>query len=191
MVVRLSPSFVAPSAVAVMSTVLLFGPASSQTETPGAPLPSITVDAPKQAARPHGPKEVANTVTSRRTSASRRTSPTAQPPSSISHVPSGPPGSVLGRLAKLEKSSSSCNGGCETSFKTGNAPWVGCSYSGGWWSTFSSTCTDTLTYTSYSNCLETKMFLGWEHYKARWICNGLAAGGKFKVAELKRSRLPR
>jgi hypothetical protein len=186
---RLPSSFAAPSAVAILSTALLCGPsgtAVSQTASGStAPLPSITVDAPKQAARPLRPKHEANTV------ASRRTSPTAQPPSSISHVASGPPGSVLGRLAKLEKSSSSCNGGCETSFKTGNAPWVGCSYSGGWWSTFSSTCTDTLTYTSYANCLETKQFLGWEHYKARWICNGLAAGGKFKVADLKRSKLER
>jgi len=182
---RLSSSFAAPSAVAILSTALLCGPSGTAVSQTAAPLPSITVDAPKQVARPHRPEHVANTV------ASRRASPTARAPSSISHVPSGPPGSVLGRLAKLEKSSSSCNGGCETSFKTGNAPWVGCSYSGGWWSTFSTTCTDTLTYTSYSNCLETKLFLGWEHYKARWICNGLAAGGKFKVAELKRSRLAR
>ena len=52
---RLSSSFIAPSAVAVLSTVLLCGPAASQT-APGsaAPLPSITVEAPKQVARPHG-----------------------------------------------------------------------------------------------------------------------------------------
>jgi hypothetical protein len=175
-------------AVASTSIALLLcgqsGTAISQTATGSAPLPSITVDAPKQVARPRRPEHVANTVSS------RRTSPTVQASSSVSHVPSGPPGSVLGRLGKLEKSASSCNGGCETSFKTGNAPWVGCSYSGGWWSTFSTTCTDTLTYTNYSNCLETKLFLGWEHYKARWICNGLAAGGKFRVAELKQSRHP-
>ena len=185
---RLSSSFAAPSAVAILTTALLCGPsgtAVSQTASgSAATLPSIRVEAPKQVATPNVPKQAANTV------GSRRASPTAQTPSSISHVPSGPPGSVLGRLAKLEKSSSSCNGGCETSFKTGNAPWVGCSYSAGWFSVFSSTCTDTLTYTSYSNCLETKKFLGWEHYKARWICSSLQAGGKFKVAELKRSRHP-
>jgi hypothetical protein len=171
-----------------LSSVLLCvpsGTAVSQTATgSAATLPDITVQAPKQVTRrqqsetPRRPR-VANT--------SRRTSPTSQTSSSISHVPSGPPGSTLGRLAKLEKSSSSCNGGCETSFKTGNAPWVGCSYSGGWWSTYSATCTDTLTYTSYENCVETKVFLGWEHYKAKWICSSLASGGKFKVAEVKRS----
>jgi hypothetical protein len=184
----LSPGFAAPPAVAILSIALLCGPsdtAMSQTATgSAATLPDITVQAPKPVARPQQVEtRAANTASSRRASL------TAQTPSSISHVPAGPPGSVLGRLGKLERSSSSCNGGCETSFKTGNAPWVGCSFSGGWWSTYSPTCTDTLTYTSYANCLETKLFLSWEHYKARWYCNSLASGGKFKVAELKRSGL--
>ena len=185
---RLSSSFAAPSAVAILSTALLCGPsgtAVSQTATgSAATLPSVTVEAPKQVARPQQvatpqrPKQGANTV------ASRRTPSTAQ-------TPSAAPGSILGKLAKLEKASSSCNGGCETSFKSGNAPWIGCSYSGGWFSTFSATCTDTLTYKSYADCLDTKLFLGWEHYKARWYCSGLQTGGKFQVAELKRSRHPR
>jgi hypothetical protein len=185
MVMRLSSSFVAPSAVAVLSTVLLWSPAASQTGTGSAPLPSITVDAPKQVARPHRPEHVANTV------ASRRTSPTARTSSSISHVASGPPGSVLGRLAKLEKSASSCNGGCETSFKTGNAPWVGCSLSGGLNSTYSSTCRDTLTYKDYLDCRDTKVFLGWEIRRVLWYCYSLQASGQFQVAELNRSRHPR
>ena len=197
---RLSSSFAVPSAVAILSTALLFGPsgtAVSQTATgSAAALPSITVEAPKQVARPHRPEREATTVTSHRTvashrtSASRRTSPTAQAPSSISQVRPGPPGSTLGRLAKLEKSSSSCNGGCETSFKTGNAPWVGCSFSSGGYATAlaSPTCTDTLSYTSFSNCIDTKLFVGWDHWRARLICRSLAIGGKFKVAELKRSR---
>jgi hypothetical protein len=194
---RLSSSFAAPSAVAILSTALLFGPsgtAVSQTATgSAAPLPSITVEAPKQVARPHRPEREANSVASHRTVASHRASPTAQAPSSISRVRPGPPGSVLGRLAKLEKSSSSCNGGCETSFKTGNAPWVGCSFSTGGYTTAlaSPTCTDTLSYTSFSNCMDTKLFVGWDHWRARIICNSLQAGGKFKVAELKRSGLPR
>jgi hypothetical protein len=184
---RLSSSFVAPSAVAVLSTVLLCSPAAPQTATGSATsLPTVTVEAPKQVARPRQvatPHRPANAV------ASRRTSPTAQ--TSISQVPSGAPGSVLGKLAKLEKSSSSCNGGCETSFKSGNAPWVGCSFSGGWYSTFSSTCTDTLTYKNYVDCMETKQFVGWDQRRAWWYCNSLAAGGKFQVADLKRSRTPR
>jgi hypothetical protein len=183
---RLSSSFVAPSAVAILSTVLLCGPASSQTATgSAAPLPTITVEAPKQVARPHMPKQVANTVASRRKSSAART------PSSTARTPSAAPDSILGKLAKLEKASSSCNGGCETSFKSGNAPWIGCSESAGNYSTFSTTCRDTLTYKNYANCVDTKWFLGWDQRRIWWHCSSLSAGGKFQVAELKRSRHPR
>ena len=51
---RISSSLVAPSAVAILSTSLLCGlsgTAVSQT-TPGSPLPSVTVTAPEQMARP-------------------------------------------------------------------------------------------------------------------------------------------
>jgi len=194
---RLSSSFVAPSAIAILSTTLLCGlsgTAMSQTATGSAtPLPGITVDAPKQVARPHRPTRVA----SRRTSSTARTStaptptartPTVQTSSASPEAIIAGPGSTLGKLAKLEKVSSSCNGGCETSFKTGNAPWVGCSESAGYFGTFSATCRDTLTYASYKGCIETKMFTGWDRNRAWWYCTSLSAGGKFKVAELKRSR---
>ena len=185
-------SFAAPSAVAILSTALLCGAsgmALSQTETgPVAPLPSITVDAPKQVATPHRPKQVTHAV------ASRRTSPTAQTSSSTEQTPSAAPDSVLGKIAKLERASSSCNGGCETSVRHGDAPWVGCSYSGGEnsVSAFSSTCRDTLTYRTYVECTQTKIFLGWIAREARWHCSGLLAAGKLagerhQVAELKRS----
>jgi hypothetical protein len=94
----------------------------------------------------------------------------------------------LGKLARLEKMSSSCNGGCATSFRVGNEPWVGCSESAGYLSVFSGTCRDTLTYASYVGCMDTKMFTGWERNRAWWYCNSLLAGKRFKVAELKRSR---
>jgi len=187
---RLSSRFVAPSAVAILSTALLCGPsgtAMSQTATGSATaLPSITVEAPKQAARPQRPRQVANT------GASRRTSPTAQTPSATARTPSVAPDSTLGKIAKLEKSSSSCNGGCETSFKSGNAPWVGCSYSAGIFGTYSSTCNDTLTYKTYAECKDTKVFLGGVEREARWHCSGLLAAGRLagekrQVAELKRS----
>ena len=176
---RLSSSFVASSAVAVVSTIMLCGPATSQTATgSAASLPSITVQAPKQVARPHRPERVA----------SRRTSSTAQTSSASPEAIIDGSGSTLGKLAKLEKASSSCNGGCETSFKVGNAPWVGCSESGGYDSVFSATCRDTLTYASYRGCMDTKMFTGWDRNRAWWYCTSLSSGGKFKVAELKRSR---
>jgi hypothetical protein len=185
---RLSSSFAAPSAVVILSAALLCGPsgtAVSQTATGSAsPLPTVTVDAPKQVARPSAPKQGANT------GASRRTSSTG---SSTAQTLSAAPDSVLGKIAKLEKASSSCNGGCETSFRSGNAPWVGCSFSGGESSgtgPYSLTCRDTLTYNTYSECTNTKTFLGWGPREVRWHCTSLLAGGKLtheKVAQLKQS----
>jgi hypothetical protein len=181
---RWSSSFVAPSAAAVVSTILLCGPATSQTATgSAASLPSITVVAPKQVARPHRPERVA----SRRTSSTAHT-PTAQRSSASPEAIIEGPGSTLGKLAKLESISSNCNGGCQTSGKTGKEAWIGCSESAGYFSTFSATCTDTLTHSSYTGCIGTKMFTGWDRNRAWWYCTSLSAGNKFKVAELKRSR---
>jgi hypothetical protein len=183
---RLSSSFVAPCSVTILSTLMLCGlsgTAVSQTATGAASaLPRITVEAPKQAARPHTPQQVANPAGPRRTAvAPRRTAPTAR-------TASAAPGSVLGKLASLEKASSSCAGGCETSMKYGNAPWNGCSYSAGVNATFSATCTDTLRYKSYLDCRDTKLFLGWIQREAWWHCSGMAAGKRFQVAEIRRRR---
>ena len=92
------------------------------------------------------------------------------------------------KLARLESISSNCNGGCQTSGKTGKEAWIGCSESAGDFSTFSATCTDTLTHSNYVGCMSTKVFTGWDRNRAWWYCNSLAAGHKFKVAELKRRR---
>ena len=100
------------------------------------------------------------------------------------------PGTAKDKLGRLEKISSNCNGGCESSLPHGKDPWVGCS--GAWGDTttmpFSTTCGDNLTYRSFASCAETKIFLGENRNKAWWVCSSLLAGGKFKVAELKRSR---
>ena len=115
---------------------------------------------------------------------------TGQPASSTAQNPNFAPGSALARLAKLEKEARSCNGGCETSFRVGNAPWVGCSYAAGGIdsSHFSATCTDTLSYNTYAQCVETKAFLGAQPRETRWICTSLLAGGKLpgekRVAEI-------
>ncbi|NEU99225.1 hypothetical protein [Bradyrhizobium uaiense] len=178
---RLSSGFVAPSAAAVLSTVLLCGPAASQTDS-AKPLPSITVEAPKPAARPNRPTQV-----------SHRRSRTAQTSSSTTRAASPAPDTVLGRIAALEKVASNCNGGCESSMPHGKDPWVGCSESAGGqaYGPFSSTCRDNLTYKSYVDCVETKWFLGEYRNRAWWLCSSLQAAGKFKVAELKRARHPR
>jgi hypothetical protein len=189
-VMRLSSSIVASSALVVLSTALLSGPAVSQTASGSTTaLPNITVEAPKPVATPHRPTQTATAGASHRIrSAGHAASSTAQTSAAAS-------GSVLGRIAKLERSASSCNGGCETSYRTGNAPWVGCSYSGAESSVgvFSATCRDTLTYRTYAECTSTKIFLGWIAREARWHCSSLLAAGKLagenqrQVAELKQS----
>jgi hypothetical protein len=188
-VMRMSSSLVAPSTAAILSTALLCGlsgTAASQTATgPANQLPSITVDAPKQVARSQRPvartqrpAQVANTV------ASRPTQPTPQTP---------PPakGSTMAKLAALEKTSSNCTDGCQTSFKYGNQPWNGCSTTAGEFN-FSTTCRNGRNYKTYFECKDTSMFLGARQSEAWWYCSSLLAGGKLagekvQVAELKRS----
>ena len=183
---RMSSSFVAPSAIAVLSTVLLSATAASQTATSAAsPLPSITVQAPRQVARPHRPQAGpagASTVVARPASPAPQTPPTStQRPES---------GSVMARIAALEKTSSNCTDGCQTSFKYGNQPWNGCSGSSGDF-TLSTTCRNGRNYKTYQECRETGMFLAWRQYEVWWYCSSLHAAGKLsgeklQVAELKR-----
>jgi hypothetical protein len=92
------------------------------------------------------------------------------------------------KLARLEREASSCNDGCESSLKRGKDPWVGCSESAGYFSVFSATCKDTLTHRDYAQCVETKMFLGWDRNRSWWYCNGMLNGGKFRVTAENRNR---
>jgi hypothetical protein len=160
MAMRFSSLFVTSPAVAILSIELLCGlsgTAMSQTPTGSAgSLPSITVEAPRQVARPR--HAVA------RSSVSRRTSPTTQ-------TPSAAPGSVSAKLARLASATGSCVGGCATSFKYGNTPWHGCSVSGG---TFSSTCRNTADYKTYAECTEAGLLIGWRAGDVSWYCTSLA-----------------
>ena len=185
---RLSSSFVASSAAAVLSTMLLCGTAASQTATTSQ-LPGITVVAPRQAARPVARPQrqappMANTVAARPTSPAPQTPPaTAQKPAS---------GSVMARIAALERTSSNCNDGCQTSLKYGNQPWNGCSGSSAGLSMVSTTCRNAGNYKTYQECRETGMFLAWRQWEVWWYCSSLHAGGKLsgekqQVAEIKRS----
>jgi hypothetical protein len=38
------------------------------------------------------------------------------------------------------------------------------------------------------DCMETKVFLGWERNRAWWYCNSLMVGGKFRVTAANRDR---
>jgi hypothetical protein len=187
---RMSSSLVAPSAVAILLTASLCGTAASQTATGTAnQLPSITVQAPKQVARPHRAEPVARPQRQAppvaTTVAARPTSPTAQTPTPAQ-------GSVMARIAALEKTSSNCTDGCVTSSKYGNQPWNGCSVSSGDF-TLSTTCRNVRNFKTYEECRETGMFLAWRQFEVWWYCSSLHAAGKLsgekqpQLAELKRS----
>jgi hypothetical protein len=181
---RMSSSLAAHSAVAILSTVLLSGTAASQTATgPTNQLPSITVQAPTQVARPHRPAGAAGASTV----AARQRSPAPQTPPTTAQRPA--PGSVMARIAALEKTSSNCTDGCQTSFKHGNQPWNGCSGSAG---SFSTTCRNVRNYKTYQECRESGILLAWKHGETEWYCSSLHTAGKLsgeklQVAELKRS----
>jgi hypothetical protein len=154
--------FVVSPAVAILSIELscgLSGPAMSQTSTGSAvSLPSVTVEAPRQVARPKR-----NAVA--RSTLSRRTSPTTQTTSAASDSDSA-------KLAKLARITGSCVDGCVTSFRTGNSPWVGCSASA--WPALSSTCRNVASYKSYQECRESGMLIGWRVLEVSWYCSSLA-----------------
>jgi hypothetical protein len=57
-----------------------------------------------------------------------------------------------------------------TSFRSGNAPWNGCSVSGGG---YSSTCRNTRNYKTYSECREGGLILGWRNAEVAWNCTSL------------------
>jgi hypothetical protein len=105
-----------------LSTVLLCdlnGTAVLQTATGSATsLPSVTVVAPKQVARPpHRREQATNTGAVRRTAPATRT--LAQ---TATRTPPPAPGSLMAKLKELERTSSNCTDGCQTSFKYGNQP---------------------------------------------------------------------
>jgi hypothetical protein len=109
---RLSSLFVASLAVAIVSIALLLcglsGTAMSQTATPSGgatiSLPNVVVDAPKQVAMPHKPKQRAVA----RSTVSPRTSPTTPTPSA----------SPMSPAAQLANATGSCVGGCVTNFRS-------------------------------------------------------------------------
>lgn len=185
-IMRASSRLVVSSVVAILSITLscgLSGTAMAQTQ-----LPSVTVVAPKQVARPHRPERVA----ARSASSTARTRTAQTSSGSTAEAIVAGPGSTMGKLAALEKISSNCADGCQTSFKYGNQPWNGCSGSSGDF-TLSTTCRNVLNFKTYHGCRETGMFLGWRPQEVWWYCSSLDAAGKLsrerphQVAELKRS----
>ena len=165
---RFSSLFVASRAVAILSIAPLLcglsGTAMSQTATPSGgattSLPNIVVEAPKHVARPQKPEQRAVA----RSTVSPGTSPTTP-------TPSASPTSISAKLAKLASATGSCVGGCQTSFRSGNDPWHGCSVSSG---TLSSTCRNVGNYKTYEECREAGVITGWRAPEISWYCSSLA-----------------
>ena len=157
---RLSSLFVASLAVSILSIALLpcgpIGTAMSHAATPSGgattSLPNVVVEAPKQVARP--PKPTQRAVA--RSTVSPRTSPTTPTPSAA---------------AQLPNTTGSCAGGCATSFRSGNAPWVGCSGSG--WPALSSTCRNVGNWKNYAACMDDSLKIGWKGSESTWYCSSL------------------
>jgi hypothetical protein len=188
---RMSSSIVAPATVALVSSLLLCGlsgTAMSQS-APSSTLPSVTVVAPKPVARPpHRTEHAASARAVRRTASAARA-----PVQTASRTPPPAPGSVLAKLRELERTSSNCTDGCQTSFKYRNQPWNGCSTTA---DIFSATCRNVRNFKTYAECTEFGLLTGWHRNGVWWYCSSLLAGNKlsgenYKLAELKRSGRPR
>jgi hypothetical protein len=57
-----------------------------------------------------------------------------------------------------------------TSFRTANAPWVGCSISAG---RYSPTCRNVSNYKTYIECKEAGLKVGWRDSEQAWYCSSL------------------
>jgi hypothetical protein len=163
---RFSSLFVTSVAIVSMSIALLLcglsSTAMSQTATPAAaPLPDIVVDAPKHVARSHKPAQHA---------VARST--VSHPASVATETPSAAPESVTAKLAKLERNTGSCAGGCQSSFRSGNEPWHGCN--GSSWPALSPTCRNVGNYKTYNECREAGLLTGWRVNEVPWYCSSLA-----------------
>ena len=184
-----SSSIAAPSTIALMSVILLCGlsgTAMSQTAS-NSTLPSVTVEAPRQARPHHGPARMAET----HAHAGHRRGPTVRTTTQTAGNTPAAPGSVMARIKELERTSSNCTDGCQTSFKYGNQPWNGCSGSQGPF-VFMGECRNARNYKTYEECRETGHFLGARHYEVWVYCSSLLAAGKLsgekvQVAEVKPS----
>ncbi|WP_247356164.1 hypothetical protein [Bradyrhizobium sp. 160] len=135
------------------------GTAMSQPTPPGADihLPIVTVEAPKQIMR----SKPAHRVVAR-SSRSASISPASA---------TAAPNSDAAKLAKLAATTNNCVGGCQSSFKSGDKPWVGCNVSGG---VYSATCRNIGNYRSYEECKEAGRLVGWRSGETSAYCSSVA-----------------
>jgi hypothetical protein len=125
--------------------ILSIPPANAAPSGATTPLPSIAVEAPKQHA-------IIRDTVSPRTSAPQ----TANPPGGCVN---GQPGS---------------QGGCVTSFRSGDRPWVGCSWSSGTAVGCRNIGPGGVPFKTYAHCMEVGENAGWRVNEASWYCTGIA-----------------
>ena len=160
---KVSLLFVTSPAVAALLIALLLcglsGTAMSQTATPAGvttSLSSVVIEAPKRVARP---QHLTHRAVAR-SAVSLRTSPIAPTSSGMSP-----------ELVKLASATGSCVDGCVTSFRSGDAPWHGCS--GSAWPALSLTCRNVGNYKTYEQCREAGLATGWRDTEVPWYCSSL------------------
>jgi hypothetical protein len=161
---KASSLLVMSPAVTILSIALLCGlsgTAKSATPSGGATglLPNVVVEAPKQGARPKQRAVARSTVSSG-----------ASPTTSTRSV--SPISPAERELAKLPNAiTGSCVGGCQTSSRSGDRPWIGCSWSTGM---LSSTCRNEGHYKTYNECKTAGLAIGWRDMEVSWYCSSLA-----------------
>ncbi len=141
-----SSFFVTNVAVALLSIVPPLCASSSPAWSQPSPLPDISVNAPRHVAAQHRPNQ---RVAARGT------------PSSSQHAAA---------------TSVYCIGGCVSSMRSGDRPWIGCSWSAG--ATAYTGCRNIgpggVPFTSYNQCTETGLKMGWRSGETSAYCSTLA-----------------
>ncbi|MTV16047.1 MULTISPECIES: hypothetical protein [Bradyrhizobium] len=138
--------FVTNVAVTVLSIASLLCGSSGPAWSQPSPLPGISVDAPRHVAAQHWPQQ----------HATARSTASPSPHSAATSV--------------------FCIGGCMTSFRSGDRPWVGCSWSAG--ASAYTGCRNIgpggVPFKSYNHCTETGLNNGWRSGEVSAYCSTLA-----------------
>lgn len=155
-IVRFSSCVSAPAFCIALMISGLGSQALSQTATT---LPNVTVDAPTVRPKPKQHALARHAI---------------HHPSSATTIGTilVSPSSDSAKLAKYASITGSCVGGCSTSFRSGTAPWHGCSISA--YPALSPTCRNVGNFKTYEECRATSMLMGWRPNDIPWYCSSLA-----------------
>ena len=171
MVMTLSSRFAAASLcrapIACTAVVLPERHGKCLNRPPADQLPGVTVDAPKQMARPHRPTHhVADRSTTSRTSPAIATAAAAPMSGCREACQARTRDRQLRRRLPIE-------------LQDADKPWVGCNASGG---VYSATCTPNVgNYKTYDECKEAGRVTGWRSGETSASCSSLGVGGRLAL----------